>query len=147
MINYYDKIKIIGDKKFILQTKKALSLIKNKSSVDFEKVEKWIKSVKSDNISRIILKKAQFAVGEKTAYSELEWYASTFVHEATHQYLHSTKLLIWKSGNFYKHEKLCIDEQIRFLKSIKAKKQIINWCEGSLNRKHWNKSSIKKQSY
>ncbi len=147
MIDYFYKIKIIGDKKFIVQTKRALKLIKTKSKVDFDKIVKYIRAIKYGKISRIILKKAQFIVGEKTAYSDLEWYASTIIHETHHQYLHSNKILIWKYGNFWKHERLCLDEQIRFLKQIKAKEKLIAHAESSFKTGWWLKSYRNKNVY
>lgn len=140
----YKNVSIIGDRKFILTTKKALSLIERKIPTDFNRINKYLKSIKYARLSRMILEKARFNVGKRTAYSKLEWYASTIVHDTYHYYLHSTRKLLWKSGNFTKHERLCINEQKRFLKKIKAEKYLIEWCETIFKKKYWTKSNQKK---
>src|SRR3989344_5011224 len=89
----YNNINIIGSKKFQEQTVKALDLIKGKSKNDFNKIKKYLRKIKSAQISGMILEKAQFDVSNKNAFNSLEWYASAIVHDIHHYYLHTIKNL------------------------------------------------------
>ncbi len=134
---YYNQISIIGSKRFIKQTINALKLIKRKSKKDFNKITKYLKGIKSSKFSYMNLEKAQYNVGKPTAFSKMEWYASTIVHDVHHFYLHNTGKLLWKRINFKKHEELCIKEQIRFLRRIKAPSYLIEHCHNELNGRYW----------
>ncbi len=132
-------IKIIGSKKFINQTIKALNLIKRKSPRDFKKISKYLKKIKLAKSSGMILDKAQFDVGKPTAFHSVEWYACCIIHDTHHYYLHNIKKFLWKSKNYKKHEELCIKEQIRFLKKIKAPKNLIEHSTKMIKAKYWLK--------
>ena len=136
MKRYYQSILIIGKKKFIEQTIKALNLIKRKSNKDFKKIIKYLKRIKSAKYSEMILDKAQFNVGNLTAFHSVEWYASTIIHDAHHYYLDKVVKFVWKYGNVTKHEKLCTKEQIRFLKKIKAPKDPVGYLKKELKLKN-----------
>jgi len=123
-----------------IQTKKALKLIKNKSKTDFKKISKYLKVIKQSKKSGIIPNQPKFYAGNKTAFHSVEWYASAIVHDTHHYYLHSTKKLIWTPKTAKKHEKLCIKEQIKFLKKAKAPKSWIEYCGEVINTKYWLKN-------
>lgn len=137
-MEYYG-IKIIGSKKFVNQTTKAIDLIKNESKLDFNKIIKYLKIIKQSKSSGMVLDKAQYNVGNKTAYYSVEWYAGTIIHDTYHYYLHKVKKVKWIPKNFEKHEKLCVEEQIRFLKKIKVEKQVIKHCKEMIKSKYWLK--------
>ncbi|MBU0466234.1 MAG: hypothetical protein KJ718_02875 [Nanoarchaeota archaeon] len=139
----YENLKIVGSKKFKDQTTKALNLIKKNSKRDFNKINKYLKKIRFAKRSCLILEKAQFDVGAKTAYHSLEWYASTIIHDTHHYYLHAIKKFPWKKENITGHEKLCIKEQVRFLKKIKAQKKMIDYTKNSPKSKYWlNKKEV-----
>ena len=133
----YNNINIIGSKKFQEQTVKALDLIKGKSKNDFNKIKKYLRKIKSAQISGMILEKAQFDVSNKNAFNSLEWYASAIVPDIHHYYLHTIKNLPWRKGNMAKHETLCVAEQVKFLKKIKASKELIDYTKNTLKTKFW----------
>lgn len=133
----YGNIEIVGSKKFKDRTVKALDLIKKKSKRDFNKINRFIKKIKSAKQSGMIFDKAQFNVGDKNAFNSLEWYASAIVHDAHHYYLHVIKKFLWKKSNFTKHEQLCVAEQVRFLKKIKAPKELVEYTKNTLKTKYW----------
>ena len=140
----YKNIIIIGPNEFLKQTVKALKLIEKKSKKDFNKINNYLKIIKLGRYSRMLLKQAQFNVGKPTAFSPIEWYASTIVHDTYHYILHSTERLLWKKRNYSKHEKLCINEQLIFLRKIKAPKYMIEHCKKFFEIKHWTLSYKKK---
>ncbi len=136
----HDGISIKGSNKFVKQTIFALNLIEEKSKRDYNKVTKYLKTIKQSGQSRMILHKAQFNVADRSAFHSVEWYASIIVHDVHHYYLHHIKKFLWKPKNFLKHEHLCFDEQIRFLKRIKAPEDIIQYLRGAYKRGHWRLS-------
>ena len=125
----HENVEIVGSKKFTEQTTKALDLIKKRSKRDFSRVKKYLKKIKSAKQTGMIFDKARFDVGDKNAFNSLEWYASAIVHDVHHYYLHEIKKFPWKKGNFTKHEQLCVAEQVRFLRKIKASKDLIKFKE------------------
>lgn len=135
----YNKIKILGSKKFTNQTIKALELIEKESKLDFNKITKYLKSIKQSNISGIDLKKSQYNVSNKTAFKSIEWYASTIIHDTHHYYLYKIKRLLWIPKNYEEHERLCMKEQIRFLKKINAHNSMIKYCKNIIKTKYWLK--------
>lgn len=139
----YHKISIIGPKKFTEQTIKSLKLIKIKSKKDFKKIIKYLKTIKYSKHSGMILDKSQFNVGKRTAFHSIEWYASCIVHDLHHYYLNNVKKFLWEKINFKKHEELCLKEQIRFLKRIKAPKSMIQHCNDVIKTKWWEMKNIK----
>jgi len=141
----YNGISILGSDRFIKQTVRALEIIKDKSKKDHNKITKYLKSIQSAKFSGMDLEKAQFNAGKPTVFGHsVDWYASSIVHDVHHFYLHSTKRLLWKQKNFRRHEKLCITEQVRFLRKIGAPKYVINHCKGALKTKYWE---IEKRSW
>jgi hypothetical protein len=131
-------IEIKGSKKFIKQTKEAINLIHKNSKFDFNKITRYLKTIKQSPESGMILEKAQFNVGNPTAFHSVEWYAGTIVHDTHHYYLHHIKKFLWIPKNFKKHERLCNHEQIRFFKKIKASKEWIAWCK-DIKEEYWTK--------
>ncbi len=144
MIKKYDGILIIGPKEFIKQTTKALELIKKKSKRDFTKITNYLKSIKYSKSSGMDLEKSQFNVGKKSAFQSIEWYASIIIHDTHHYFLHNVKGFLWKKENYEKHEKLCLKEQIRFLKKIKAQRNMLDYLNSVLKTKYWE---IKKREW
>jgi len=134
----YKEINIKGSKKFIEQTIAALDLIK-KSKKDYFKINKYLNSIRSNKISGINLRTGVFHVGEPTAFHSLEWYAGAIVHDTHHFYLHNIKKFSWIPINYKKHEELSTKEQIRFLKVIKAPKELIKHCKEMLKTDYWLK--------
>ena len=47
------------------------------------------------------------------------------------------KKFLWEEKNYKKHEELCVKEQIRFLKKIKAPEWMINWPRNAIKTKYW----------
>ncbi len=133
----YENIEIVGSEKFKEQTVKALNLIKKKSKRDFNKINNYLKKIRFAKQTGMIFEKAQFDVGNKNAFNLVEWYSSAIVHDTHHFYLHAIKGFLWKKGNFTKHEKLCVGEQVRFLKKIKASKELVKYCKNALKTKYW----------
>ena len=142
-MKFFD-ITIIGPLDFKKQTIKALKLIKEKSKSDFLRINKYLKCIKSARQSGMVLAKAQFNVGRPTAFYSVEWYAGCIVHDTHHYFLHTVKKLLWGKGNYAKHEKLCLREQVRFLKKIKAPNNLVKHCKGQLKLKYWTKSYMRK---
>ena len=133
----YGNIHIIGPKKFQDQTILALGFIKKKSKEDFNKVNKYLKEIKFSEISYMDVEKSVFYVGEKNVFNTLEWYASAIIHDTHHYYLHKIEEIPWKKGNMTKHETLCIKEQVRFFKKIKAPEDLIKYTKAAVKKKHW----------
>jgi hypothetical protein len=132
-------IKILGDEEFIAQTKKAIELINKKSKSNFKTSLIYLKIIKQTKKSGMIFKKAQFNVGNPTAFYSLEWYASCIVHDTYHYYLNNIKKFKWNSRNAKEHERLCINKQIQFLKKINAPKKLIVHCKKALKTEYWTK--------
>ena len=141
----HDGIKIIGSKKFAEKTIDALEWIKNKSKEDYEKIVKYLKVIKQSSQSRMLLEKAQFNVNINSAYFAVEWYAGIIVHDVHHYYLHAIKGFKWESKTVVKHEHLCFDEQLRFLKKIKAPNWMIAHVKKAYKFGHWRPSKRKNQ--
>lgn len=138
----YKGIIVEGNKKFFKQTREALKLIESESKADFNKIKKHLKKIKQVKESGMIFEKAQFNVGNKTAFHSVEWYAGAVVHDTHHYYLHAVKKFLWTPRNFSRHEKLCLDEQIRFLKKIDAPKRWIKHCKDVLKSEYWMKEHV-----
>lgn len=83
----FDELSVIGDKKFISQTVKALGLLRLKFPRIYKfLVLKYLGAVKQSSRSgmKILAKPPTFNVGQKTAYYSLKWYACAIVHDAYH---------------------------------------------------------------
>ncbi|MDO8508989.1 MAG: hypothetical protein Q7S27_04870 [Nanoarchaeota archaeon] len=143
----YDGIEIIGSGKFSEKTVDALEWIKSKSKKDYEKVRKYLKVIKQSSRSLMLLKTAQFNVNIRSAYHGVEWYAGIIVHDVHHYYLHAIKGFKWEPKTFAKHEYLCFDEQLKFLRKIKAPQWLIDHVEKSYKAGHWRPSARKKQNW
>ena len=86
-----DGIQINGNKKFVFQTKKALRVLKSKSSATYTRVVlKYVKKIKSHKISgmNVFARVPTYEVGIPTAFESLKWYASTIAHDAYHSKLY-----------------------------------------------------------
>lgn len=138
----YKNIKITGNKKFVNQTKSALDLVEKSSKSDFNKINRYLKEIKQAKESGMILEKAQFNVGDPTAFHSVEWYAGAIVHDAHHYYLHAIKKFSWIPKNYRKHERLCLDEQIKFLKKIKMPEEWIKHCKNALKSDYWMEEHV-----
>ncbi|MEK6892696.1 MAG: hypothetical protein AABX07_00670 [Nanoarchaeota archaeon] len=143
----YKGINITGSGKFIEKTIDALEFIRRKSNEDYKKIIKYLKGIKQARRSGMILRKAIFNVNISSAYYSIEWYAGIIVHDVHHYYLHFIKGFKWKPKNFKKHEHLCFDEQIRFLKKAKAPDWMINHVKKSYEAGHWQYSKRHKLKY
>jgi hypothetical protein len=133
----FQGIKIYGDEKFIEQTKKAIELIERKSKSDFKIILLYLKIIKQAKESGMILKKAQFNVGNPTAFYSITWYAGCIVHDVHHYYLNNVKKFKWNKKNAKEHERLCLNKQIRFFKKINAPRELILHCKNSLRTEYW----------
>jgi hypothetical protein len=138
----YKDIIIEGNKKFVKQTKQALRLIENKSKRDFNKINRYLKKIKQSKESWIDLEKAEFNVGNRTASHSPEWYASAIVHDTYHYYLNTVRKFLWIPKNFRKHEKLSLNEQIRFLRKIKMPEIWIKHCRKAIKSDYWIKEHV-----
>ena len=83
-------IKIIGDEEFIQRTQEALTLIKEKSPRSYAIVTNYLSVIRRGEQSGIqaSAEPPTYYVGLRTAESELTWYASCIVHDATHSKLY-----------------------------------------------------------
>jgi hypothetical protein len=138
----YKGIIIEGNKKFIKQTREALKLIENRSKKDFTRVRRYLNKIRQSEDSWMDLEEAQFNVGSPTAFYSVEWYAGAIVHDTYHYYLHTVKKFLWIPKNFRKHEQICLNEQIRFLKIIDAPKYWTDHCRDALNSKYWKRKHV-----
>ena len=139
----YKTIQIIGSKKFIDQTLKALRLVR-KSEKHYIMVMRNLKKIKSSKQSEMILDKAQFNVANPSAFPKVEWYAGIIVHDAYHYALHSSGRLLWNKRTFREHARRCINQQMGFLRNIQAPQYMISYCKSSIKLKYWTKSFQKK---
>jgi len=144
MIKKYYNIEINGNQEFVDKTLEALRLIRKKSNKDFIRANKYLKVIKTGRKSRILLEKSIFVVGKRVWNTEIEWYASSIVHEVCHYYLYHIKKIPWKKGNMKYHEYTCIKDQTRFLRKIGAPKRLVDWCEGTFKMKHWYRRKTQK---
>jgi len=86
-----DGIVIEGNKKFLIQTRKALSLLKKSVPLLYRRIIlTGIKKIKLHKTSgmNLFAKIPTYEVSERTAFSSLKWYASTIAHEAYHSKLY-----------------------------------------------------------
>ena len=143
----YESFKIRGSPTFKEKSIDALKWIKTKSPKDYSKIKRYLKGIKQSNHSYMGLKDGIFRVSKTSAYHSVEWYAGIIIHDVHHYYLHNIEQFKWISKNFKKHEHLCFDEQLKFLKKIKAPLWIIKHVEGAYNRGHWQVAKRKKQRY
>lgn len=143
----YYEIKMTGSGKFIEKTIDALEFIRRKSKEDYKKIIKYLKGIKQSRQSNMNIYKAIFNVNIKSAYHSIEWYAGIIVHDVYHYYLHNIEGFKWKPKNYKKHEHLCMDEQIRFLKKAKAPDWMINHVKKSYEKGHWQPSKRKRRKY
>ena len=147
-----DGIKIIGDKKFILNTEKALQLIKNGHIESFLFIKKYVGVIKQSDFSGIDVFSEQptFLVGNKTSDSNSYWYASCILHDAEHSFLYFS---LKEKGEDdlrgyqgYDAEMYCLEKQIELLKKINAPSYLIeyantlkesNWYDIPVSRRKW----------
>jgi hypothetical protein len=148
----YGNIVIVGDKNFIVQTQKALALLKEKDHKAYFFSQTYL--------SRIVLSKNSgvkpwqqlptYEVGQLTAYYGLEWYASTIAHEAFHSKLYFDYLnknpdsgripeTIW-SGQ--EAELKSLNYQYRVLKKLGATLAMLRYLHSVSESEYWNHQSI-----
>ena len=142
-----DGINIIGSRKFTEKTIDSLDWIKHKSHEDYIKIRKYLKTIKQARQSLMVLEKAQFNVNVRSAYYGVEWYAGIIVHDVHHYYLHAIQGFKWAPKNFAKHEYLCFDEQLRFLRKIQAPEWTIDHVKKAYKTGHWRPSYQRKRRW
>jgi len=140
MTKKYKGIIIKGSGKFFEKTSCALNFIERKSKRNFNKIKIYLNSIRQARQSGMNLSRAEFHVSNSAASHSTEWYASIIIHDVHHYYLHHIKKLKWEPKNFLKHEHLCLDEQLRFLKKIKSYPYIIQHLKKSYKRGYWRPS-------
>lgn len=145
-----DGIIVEGNKKFLTQTKKALSLLRKSVPFLYKRVIlTGIKKIRPHKTSgmNVFAKIPTFEVGETTAFYSLKWYASVMAHEACHsktyfgykkKYKKRVPIKVYKSQ---KAELECIKFQIKVAKQIKLSILDIKYLE-SLDGSHAKLSKI-----
>jgi hypothetical protein len=87
----YGKIKIAGSTEFIARTRSALTLLEQKDTEAFTKVQTYIGIIEQGQHSGMWAWEdpPRYEVGDATAFSSLTWYASTIAHDSTHSELYT----------------------------------------------------------
>ncbi|MDE5539527.1 MAG: hypothetical protein K2J20_03470 [Bacilli bacterium] len=145
-------MQIVGDKKFCRKTRKALQLLKDRDIESFEIVETFVREIKQHEYSGMDVFESipTFLVGTATSNSNIFWYASCILHDATHSLLYFNAEMEGKNGReiYQGHdaEMYCLTKQIETLKKIGAPVDIIeyaeslydnNWYDASLSARRW----------
>lgn len=87
----FESLVLEGDKKFLVQTRRAIRLLKTKMPREFRKIVlPYVAKIKLHKSSGMNLwaKVPTYEVGKETAFYSLKWYASTIVHDAYHAKLY-----------------------------------------------------------
>ena len=119
---------IFGTDEFVEKTEDALALIKEKSPRSYELVTNYVSIIKLAEKSgmRAYNNPPMYEVGERTARSNLSWYASTIVHDANHskqyndyrrKFNRNVPSEVWTGR---KAENECLDAQEAFMRDINA---------------------------
>lgn len=147
-----DGIKIVGKKNFILNTIRALQLIKSGDIESFLFIKKYVGVIKQNDFSGIDVFSEQptFLVGNATSDSNSYWYASCILHDAEHSFLYFSLKEQGEDGlsgyQGYDAEMYCLEKQIELLKKINAPSYLIeyattlknsNWYDIPVSRRKW----------
>lgn len=116
---FYADIEIIGDRKFCRNTKIALDLILKVDRTNFNRIKRYITKIVEADSSVMLITLKTYKVGAATSNSDVEWYASTIIHDCIHSLL-SHRWSIWPRGREERHEDAALRVQFRFLKRIGA---------------------------
>ncbi len=133
-------MKITGDKKFVLNTKKALRLIKKHSFECYDFVMYYLEEIKQNNFSYLYsYEKIIYYVDNKISNNDI-LLASYILREAYHSYLIQDSLIANKNGQFNcyngeRNSKLCNKFHLDILKELGASKEEINFVLKQINKK------------
>jgi hypothetical protein len=125
----FDGIQINGKPAFIIQTRAALSLLKQKDLAAFKKIKTYIGIIEQGQHSGMWAweEPPRYEVGDQTAFYSVTWYASTIAHDATHSELyaqyHAANPGLPVPEDAYggvEIERLCNSYQLEVLKRINA---------------------------
>ena len=135
------EIKIIGNSTFINKTKEALQLIKTNDVCSFVFINKYIGIIKQSDYSGmdVFTNPPTFLVGNRTSNSDIFWYASCILHDATHSFLFFTAKEkgedAFAAYQGHDAEMYCLTAQIELLKRINAPSYLIEYAEGLYDNK------------
>lgn len=134
-------VKVVGSDAFISQTEAALSVLKSQAPRAFKRAEQNISVIEQTEFSHMWSDEVppRYAVGEKSSFKSIKWYAGTIAHEATHSALYQAYLAknglpvpasIWRSDEA---ENVCIAYQIEVMEQVNAPKADIDYLNDELN--------------
>jgi hypothetical protein len=133
MTEIYHSIKLDGDAIFIKNTKAALDIVAKAENGYLDFVKAYVGGIRQAEKSGIHSTKTPpiFDVGYKTYTSNLNWYASAFVHEAYHSYLYR----IGEPHSGLEAERRCMECQIGFLQTIGAPEYMTEYLRSLIDNK------------
>ena len=132
----YGRIAIVGEPKFVAQTRAALALLERKDIEAFTKVQTYIGVIEQGKHSGMWVWESppRYEVGNVTAFFSVTWYASTIAHDATHSELyaryymaHPGKAVPEEIYGGVAIERFCNAYQIEVLKHINAPQSEIDY--------------------
>ncbi|MCL2116303.1 MAG: InlB B-repeat-containing protein [Methanobrevibacter sp.] len=137
-------IEIVGDATFMVNTRKALDVIKQ-SPKDYELVTSYIDRIKQSTSSGMAAYEnpPTFYVGDSTSTYSTTWYATCIVHDAYHSKLYHDYLATHKTvpynvwGN-YTAEMKCVEVQISFQSVIRAPQHEIDHSISMRGQNWWD---------
>lgn len=125
-------MEITGDKKFVLNTKKALGLIKKHSFECYDFVMHYLEEIKQNSFSYLYsYENIIYYVDEKISNNQV-LLASYILREAYHSYLIQDSIIANKNGEFNcyngdRNFKLCNKFHLDILKELGASKKEVNF--------------------
>lgn len=147
-----NEVKIIGDSAFCQKTQSALQLLKVKDRDAWNIVIKYIGVIKQHTFSGmdVFACSPTFLVGSATSNSDIFWYASCILHDATHSLLYFDAEKNGQDGiaayQGHDAEMYCLTKQIETLKKLEAPKSLIEYAE-SLYNHNWYDLPISKRKW
>ncbi len=148
----YENIEIIGDKNFILQTQRALALLKDKHYKAFYMCQQYLGRIVLSSSSGVKPweKTPTYEVGKLTAYYGLKWYAGTIAHDAFHSQLYQEYLMknpqtkrvpdsIWLGKEA---EEKCLTYQHQVLKKLGATLSMLRYLRSLPATEYWNQQNV-----
>lgn len=139
------------EQKFFDIAIKSLQLIKYFDSRRYKKVKKYLRSIAFVQMGSgcYMHRLRSFFVDELP--KDIEYFASSIIHEMTHGYLRSKGFLYVRERQ-EQHERICVYQQFKFLEKVilnkkelseeEQKKEILKYkkhFEDSIKRQWWNK--------
>ena len=101
-------MEIIGDKEFIINTKRALRLIRDKAPVEYDLVLSSIDKIHKNDITFLYpYSYGIYYVGDKISNSDVVLYASCILREAFHSSLVKSHVLANNHGNYSCYDGMC----------------------------------------